>query len=1271
MSEKKWTKEQQEAISARDSNLLVAAAAGAGKTAVLVERIIQKITAEKEAADIDRLLVVTFTNAAAAEMRERIAQAIAAFLEKEPGNRKIQRQLILLNKASITTIHAFCLEVIRNHFQYLDLDPGFRIGDPTESELLKIEVLNEFFEDIYVADPPDQEFYDLLESYGGNRDDQLLQDLVLNLYNFVQSHPWPEDWLRKMSGCLNISDEIDFAQTPWGEVLLSLVRVELSGLVKKMEKATDLLEGSAGLEKYYPVFQEEKQRLQQIAGLFPYNGNPGWDELYHHIQEFPFNRLPVVSKEADQVIQEKVKAIRDGVKKNLQKMKEDIFIADSREITADLQALYPLMSCLCRLIEEFGRRYAQAKKKKSLLDFNDLEHYCLQILTAGESGENLLAGSGEASPADPRETPSAVALAYRQRFEEILVDEYQDSNLVQEMIIRMIARREPCSNVFMVGDVKQSIYRFRQARPELFLQKYHSYSPEAGSPCRKIMLSRNFRSREEIIQAVNCIFAQIMSGPAGEMDYTPEEFLRPGASFPEDCGTGREAGGRFEFHLLETQAGTEDPESGESVENGENKDVSGERAKPDEILDNIQLEARLAARCIQELIRPDQEGKSFVVFDQEKKAYRPVRYKDIVILLRTTKNWAEIFREELTLRGIPVFADTGSGFFQTPEVQIVLSLLQIIDNPLQDIPLLAVLRSPLFAFSSDELAELRLAKRRGYFYEALQAAAGSADLPEKSPVSATTGQKAKRFLVKLEKWRDESFYLSTDRLLWQIYQETGYYGIAAALPNGEQRQANLRMLFERARQYEETGLKGLFNFINFIEKLKSSRGDMGSAKILGENDDVVRIMSIHKSKGLEFPVVILAGTGKKFNFQDMNRSVLFHQDLGLGPDVVDYKLRLAYPSLAKVAIREKLKLETLAEEMRILYVALTRAREKLILTGTVKDAAGTLETWEKIRENSEGTRLAPYDVLRGVKYLDWLGSALTAHPDWPGLLTIWSRDEVQAWEAENRPEENMVWLDGLDSADPGETGGEIGAEGASETLRQEIDRRLAWQYPYAEITGIPAKVSVTELKRRFQEESAVQSGIPPLPPKMKRPLFLEGKKAFTAAEIGTINHFVLQHLRFGSGELTRENIAEQIETMVAANLLTAKQAEVVDTRQIERFLLSEIGRRMTAAQNIRRELPFNMEIPCGELYGEAASERCQGETVLLQGVIDCCFEENGQLVLIDYKTDAVGAAGLEKLKDQYKYQIAYYALALEKLTGKKVKEKYVYLLQSGEALAYH
>lgn len=1227
MGDTKWTVEQWDAITATKGNLLVAAAAGAGKTAVLVERIIRKITDPVHPMDIDRLLVVTFTNAAAAEMRERIGLAVSQALEKNPSSQHLQRQLTLLNKAHITTIHSFCLDVLRSNFQLINIDPNFRIADETEGMLMKWEVLDRLFEEIYEEEEEDPVFYELLDSYGGNRDDRALQDMVLNLYHFIQSSPWPKKWLDEMTERFRKSGDGDFGQTSWGKVLLDMINLELSGMRLMLEVAIRILSRSPGAEKNLAVFAEDLSLIESLQKICQGESSQIWDTLCQKIRDVQFRRLYPAGKKGDPEKHEQAKKLRDEMKTRLKKIRDELCSYDLKDIWQDMESLYPLMKGLARLVKKFDALYKEKKSRKGVVDFNDLEHMCLEILT----------------------NPSGPAAAYRESFLEIYVDEYQDSNMVQELIIKLISRiDEGNPNVFMVGDVKQSIYRFRQAKPELFLEKYHKYALEKGRPFRKILLYKNFRSRKEILDGVNSLFHQIMSIHVGELDYTDEEALTPGALY-EDAPSDKKtfAGEKVELHLLET--GDRQDFQGNNEPDEEDKEGEITEEEERELLDKIQWEARLAAKKIQQLMRPDVEGRLYHVWDQGAGKYRPIEYKDIVILLRTTRKWADIFTEELAYQGIPAFADTGTGFFKSVEIQVILSLLQVIDNPYQDIPLLAVLRSPIVAFTSEELAELRLADPKGTIYDALQAMASQGHLQG--------SEKAGTFLSRLSRWREISLYLSTDRLIWQLYQETGYFSLVGAMPNGEQRQANLHILFERARQFEATSYRGLFNFISFVDKLKTSQGDMGAAKILGANHNVVRIMSIHKSKGLEFPVVILSGCGKKINLQDLNNKILLHHDLGFGPDFVDLKTRLSYPSLPKLAIREKIRRETLSEEMRILYVAMTRAKEKLIVTGRVDDITKTKEKWADCAARG-GKTLPPYEMLKSNNYLDWIGPAVIDSSFWQ--VKSWTQKGLETVNPESREENDrfIQWLDDLSKNQNKEQ---------ERCYAGEISQRLGWEYPYKKVAAIPAKVSVTELKRWFEGELTEETDRLPQSPValIKKPLFLQDKKGLSRAEAGTVMHFVMQHLDFH-----RTDIEVQVREMVEKGLLTSKQAEVIEVEQIRYFLNSPLGKRILAAEPVYREVPFFMEVPCSELFPELTEELCGEEKVLLQGMIDCYFEEPEGIVLVDYKTDFVPKGREEKIRERYRDQISYYGRALEMLTGKKVKGKYIYLFWSGEVLEY-
>lgn len=1310
---KQWTDEQRDAIELEDCSLLVSAAAGAGKTTVLVERIIRKITDLKNPTDIDRLLVMTFTNAAATEMKERIVQALSEALESERSSPLLQRQLTLLNNANIMTVHSFCLQVIRNNFMNLDIDPGFRIADETETQLIKYEAIDELFEERYEAAEIDPDFLNLLDNYGTNKDDQQLQELVLGIYDFVQSSPWPFNWLEEMIEKYNLSEETDFFETEWGKVLAASIQLELTAHKQELSDSLNAVRSSQGLEKYADVLEKHLDDLEYLIMAFSESQNPfnedgvrtasRWNTIREILQGIEFTRMPNAGKDADPVIKERVKNTRNNYKEYIKVLKDSYFGSGEEFAVKDFQTLYPLLKFLGQLVKDFGKKYSEKKDKKTILDFSDLEHYCLEILTERCEDGSIL--------------PSKVAFDYREKFKEVLIDEYQDSNLVQETILKMISRSDDeRPNVFMVGDVKQSIYRFRQARPEIFMDKYYKYKIEKNAALRKILLHKNYRSRFGIIDAVNYLFGKIMSKTIGELEYTSNEALYAGANYEELTIPNSYTGGETEFHVIQTNE-AEDPGDISAAAGAEgdfhtgasgNDDSSGTdeaefRSDPTEGNDQeedrpdvIQTEARLAAKRISELMSTDENGRRFYVFDKGNKKYREVEYKDIVILLRSVKNRSEIYLDELSALSIPAFSDTGTGFFKTSEVQVVLSLLQIIDNPLQDIPLLAVLRSPIGGFTTEDLTYLRLADIKSGIYDALCVLSKD---EQGRDIEASelqnyrkTVEKAKYFLAALETWREKSRYLSTDQLLWMLYSETGYYGMVAAMKAGEQRQANLRILFERAKQFEETSYKGLFNFISFIDKLKTSGGDMGSAKILGENENVVRIMSIHKSKGLEFPVVILAGCGKRFNLMDMNKGILLHQELGFGPDIVDREKRITYPSLAKTAIREKIKIETLSEEMRLLYVGMTRAREKLIITGAAKNLERSIAKWKEIAR--AGTAAIPPHMIKNANcYLDWIGPAVL-HSDSKWQLIQHYREDILRDVSHDKDEGGRatILLDELeaecakekrvdkaqeitaaikeDMAALRDQGLSKASEKKDDALQIEVERRLCWEYPYKNASVIPGKISVTELKRRFNvpesDEDAESGGFTAYTmrpnPVIKKPKFLEEKIGLSGAEAGTATHFVLQHLDYNNPD-----IDSQIEDMVKRDLLTKAQADAVNVKSILNFLESPLGKRMLNSGTVHREVPFNLELPCHEFYESMCGDENRSETMILQGIIDCYFEEQGKLVLLDYKTDYVEKGKTEIIKERYALQLKYYARALEKLTGKKVANKYIYLLRISEA----
>lgn len=1221
-----WTREQLAAINTRGANLLVAAAAGSGKTAVLVERIIKMITDRDNPIDIDRLLVVTFTNAAASEMRERIGEAISKEIHKSPNSKTLQRQLTLLNKASITTIHSFCLEVIKTNFHMIDLDPSFRVADETEAILLKQEALDEVFDEMYDRD--DKLFLKLVECYCNNKNDSQLFDMVLNLYNFAMSSPSPIEWLKEKSDVFNVSDSFSFQDSKLGQALLKDVRIELESIVSSMNIAREIVNNTPSLLSYQENINPEYEMIKRL-----YESSNSFEDLKDSFENVSFGKLTTIRGCKDKIEQEEVKKIRDNAKKKIGELSNIIIQASSKRSIEDLKYLYPLMDKLSELVVKMKEAYDKKKKERALIDFNDFEHFALDILTEKNDEGQII--------------PSKVAEELREKYEEILIDEYQDSNYVQEYILTMISRNPLGeNNIFMVGDVKQSIYRFRMAKPELFLHKKNTYSEEEDADEIIIKLYKNFRSREEVINATNFIFKHIMSSNLGELEYTEEEALNLGADYKplEDDGI---VGGPVEIMLFE-----------------KNKDIEEIEEEDSEPLTNIQIEARAVGNRIKELTNIESD---FKVFDKNTKNYRNVEYKDVVILLRATSEYAPVFSEELKNLGIPVYADTSEGYFNTLEIQIMISLLQIIDNPRQDIPLLAVLRSPIGGFSAENLVDIRINSPETTVYEAM-----NSYLNEEEDLELK--KKVEKFLEKLVYWRNKALITPIDEFIWYLYMDTGYYGYVGAMPAGIQRQANLRILFQRARQYENTSYKGLFNFVNFINKLKVSSGDLGTAKTIGENENVVRIMSIHKSKGLEFPIVFLSAMGKNFNRMDSRKKVLFHHDLGFGPELVDVEKRISYSPTIKEILKSKINIESLSEEMRVLYVAFTRAKEKLILTGTCRDFDKSIENWTSMARNSEDKILEGY-LLKGNSYLDWVMPCVIKHKDGEPLRNYLKINE----ESVRLVQDNSKWsiklmnykdldIEGgiakLEAIDIKEKLKEIELKEINIHYRQEIEKRLNFKYKYEASTKIPTVLTVSELKRTYNQnlndEFANTTYIPAI---VRKPAFLEEKRGLTPSEKGIAMHSVMQRLDIDSIN-SKKDIISQIENMVIKELITEEQAKSIRVEKILKFFNTNLGERILIAHNktrVYKETPFSIEISSTEIDEGLDKKIYEKENIIVQGIIDGYFEEDGEIVLFDYKTDYVPNGDTASIVEKYRVQIDYYTRALEKILGKKVKERYLYL----------
>lgn len=1342
-----WTDEQWDAIRLSGENLLVAAAAGSGKTAVLVERIIRKVMNEAEPIDVDRLLIVTFTKAAASEMRERIREALEKALTAQPQSAHLRRQLAYVHRASITTLHSFCMDVIRRYYPLIELDPGFRIANETEAELLRQDLLGDVLEEYYAAGGEDGDFYRLVDWFSGDKNDDALYRLIQTLYDFSRSHPEPERWLAEMAERFHMEGDgakaVAEGATPWQQSLLGDVRMELRAVRGELEEALRIALKPDGP---YPYADNLAADLALTDALASAASKPHWEAAYAAFREAAFGKLkPCRGDDIDKELQERVKALRERAKKKLGAIRDELFSRDPEALAAELQAAYPVMKQLVGLVGEFDRRYRAEKRARRLLDFGDLEHYCLQILLApGPDGD----GAGL----------SAAAHDYREQFAEVLVDEYQDTNMVQETILRLISQAAP-GNRFMVGDVKQSIYRFRLAEPGLFLAKYRSFrtggevaereaapagagdsAAETADPAdgpgaprrapredgRRIDLARNFRSRREVVDAVNFLFRQIMHERAAEIEYDRSAELVCGAGYPE--WTSRSHDLTTELMLIDRGGGSEsgeDPdEDGSAVRfdpgeaGGGPKGAGTPAADDEEPAETAQLEARAVAMQIRKLT--GMGGAPFPVYDKRLGAARPVEYRDIVILLRATQAWAPVFIDELKAAGIPVYAELNTGYFSAVEVETVLSLLKIIDNPYQDIPLAAVLRSPMFGFTAEALAQIRLAGRGRPFYDAvrsyaLQPEEAFADSGESVPDRAWA-ERLRAFLNRLEAWRNEARQGPLPDLIWRLYRETGYFDWVGGMPGGGQRQANLRALYDRARQYEATSLRGVFRFLRFIERMREGGGDLGTARALGEQEDVVRIMSIHKSKGLEFPVVFVAGLGKSFNMQDLNGSFLLHRELGFGPRFVDTALRIGYPTLGALAIRRRLKLETLAEEMRVLYVALTRPKEKLYLVGSARSLEKRVASWSYALECGD-PQLPDYRLTGARCYLDWIAPAVLRHAE-GGVLAGFAAPRSRGAAAGGtdpaayRPGNGLVpeairfdpsrWTVSVivpeqlplpEAAAAGDQSAALYArwqavrrlepvQGAEDGpgAREEIERRLKWIYPWPEAPALFSKTTVTELKRlddmrraeaefdpQAERHPRLRPGPRPGSRTMRRPRFLE-RRGLTSAERGTVYHSVMQHLELRP-ELTPVDIARTLDEMVLRQLLAAEHRDTVDPAVVIRFLQSPLGLRVTQAGRIKREVPFSYRLRAGEVYDGVPRELGE-EPVLVQGVIDCLFEEDGGWVLLDYKTDAVGRSphALQAAVDRYRVQVDLYAAAIERIMGQPVRGAYLYFFDGGHAV---
>ena len=1264
----KFTPEQQRVIELHNSNILVSAAAGSGKTAVLVERIIRMICDGEHPADIDRLLIVTFTNAAAAEMRERIAAGITARLEADPGNEHIQKQSALLHNAQITTIDSFSLFLIRNHFNEIGLDPDFRVADEGEIKLLQQEVLAQLLEDAYagqfVPEAPEQ-FHACVEYFCPGGRESVLEQHILNLSRYAGSFPWPAEWLEERKNDYAAGDMEALVHSDYGQYLTERVNRTVEGCLEKLREVKRLCELPDGPYMYGELTEAEIERLERLTSC------KDLEEQAAKIPAVTFARLP--SKKDDSVDpakRELAKAIRNSVKDTLSDLSESYFKTPLELAVEQGKACREPLRMLLDLVLEFDRRLLAAKQERHLIDFSDMEHYALQILLKREKVEESDGTGTDRTETKYRIVPSDVAMEYRQYFQEILIDEYQDSNLVQEYLLSAISgEAEGHYNRFMVGDVKQSIYKFRLARPELFLEKYDTYQ-ETGDLCR-IDLAKNFRSRIQVVDAVNDVFSRIMSREIGGIAYDDKAALYPGAVYPaqEDPAYGSE--------LLLIRK----PEKGEREESG----IGEQHAEGAGVLvdyDNVrQLEALAIAARIKQL-----KG-SLKVMEKSTGELRPVRYSDMVILLRTTSGWDEEFKKILEQQGIPVYITSKTGYFGALEVQELLQFLRVLDNPRQDIPLFGVMQSVFGGFTQEEIAQIRSggeghSRKRMTLYEALKEVAQSGrtveegeeiSAGESAGEEAELSQKADTFLQRIGHYRDLTPFTSIRDLLQRILDDYDYLNYVTALPAGSKRRANVEMLLTKASAFEKTSYFGLFHFIRYMEQLEKYDVDYGEADTLDENADVVRIMSIHKSKGLEFPVVFVSGLSKRFNMQDANQSLIVDMDLGVAVDYVDSVRRIKNKTLRRTVLSAKMKEDNLAEELRVLYVALTRAREKLILTAVLDKAD---EKWELAQMTGQ-ERLTYLDFCEAGSYMDFLLPILPQ----TGIAVKTLRTEDLAVEELREQLRMGDRREQLRLIACGETP-LTGDPEENERKLMYLRERFAYQYPHPGLQKLYTKTTVSELKiaamaekdeaafHTFEEKEVV-----PYIPGFRR----EQEKVSGAVR-GNAFHRVMELLDFmyvfvesglfekcpGDYETYRKRLdAERLKNRLEEFLqretvslrLTEEYAKAVSLPKILNFLEQELAYRMWRAQEqglLYREQPFVLGIDAKRLDPDLP----EGEKVLIQGIIDVFFIEDGEIVLLDYKTDVIDS--LEALWNRYNVQIQYYEEALTKLMQMPVKERILY-----------
>ncbi|WP_026519670.1 helicase-exonuclease AddAB subunit AddA [Butyrivibrio sp. FCS006] len=1202
-----FTKEQQAVIDARDCNILVSAAAGSGKTAVLVERIIGMVLA---GLDVDHLLVVTFTKAAAAQMKEKITAAIQEKLAQDPDNEHLQKQETLIHNAQITTIDSFCQYVIRNNFNTIGLDPSFRVADEGELKLLQEEVMSSMIEEEYEAakQASDSDFIFFMDYFSQGSRDERAVEFINDLFKFSVSCAWPEEWIRERASDYELSDEA-FDELPWVKECMRYAKSTLKECADKIDRAYRMCLEPDGPYMYGDQLETENDSIYAALRYDTY------DALFDGLRGISFDRLSTKrdpSVNADK--RELAKDLRGDVKDRIGKLITDYFALPSEAVLANMQLCDRAVKELCRLTLEFKSRFDELKRERQIIDFSDMEHFALQILVDPDTKE-----------------PTQVALEYRDYYKEVLIDEYQDSNNVQEMILKAISGEEAAgSERFMVGDVKQSIYKFRLARPEIFMEKFRSYDRDEKASDRRIDLHKNFRSRSEVLDITNYIFKRLMAGDLGGVEYDEDARLVRGRDFEEpDFDVTPEM-------IFIDGADTLDEDSPDEEGIGD--------------MSSKEKEALFIAERINKL----REENSALMF------------KDIVILLRAPSGWDETFKDVLEGQGIPTYIDSKSGYLDASEVAILLDSLSVIDNPRQDVPLTAVMHSSIGGFSDEELALIRIAMNKSE--EQLRGETIYDGLISDLELSDGLSAKVKAFTDTLEEYRRMSTYTPVHDLLQIIIDDTDYEQIVTAMPGGTQRRANVEMLLNKAADFEKTSFRGLFHFVRYIEHIKVVQVDYGEAGTIDENSDVVRIMSIHKSKGLEFPVVFVAGLSKDFDKRDTYGDLIIDMDLGIGVKSINTDLRVKYDTLKRRIIAGKIGTDNLGEEIRVLYVALTRAKEKLIMTSYVKNLAGTLESQLKdLSVLGAADEALPYSMRVGAgNYLSMVLPSLMLHPSMGGLLDKYElpRQDYDALlegacEAPVLKISSVGDKDLLDGIRAGafkatmrrqalENGGNI-----DEELLESLKAKFFAKYPHADLKGLFTKTTVSELKKKAMVDED-EFGVVPAPYAADE----EPKGTLTGAERGSAYHRVMELLDSDAfADTSAEGLGDWIAIAAQKGLIPDEYREVVKPEDIRTYLLTDLGARMGAAfgrGELMREKPFMMGISAKELDPGFPED----EMVLVQGIVDAWFIENGEIVLLDYKTDKVRDG--KALVDRYAVQLELYKRALEAATRKKVKEVYIY-----------